>query len=101
MNKFLAIGLCFILAGCSSVAPVIDIQQRSDLGISNLSPLVITTVQFNVVEQDGKLVVVMSLDDFQKLSRDMEDIQDRLQLDYNIIQMEEQYYNAPPPKPSK
>ena len=96
MNKLIALFLALSLSACASTTvPVVTLQGRTDLGLTPSPPLLIDTVQFKVVEQNGVLVVVMGLQDFDKLSSDMEAMQDRLQLDLDIIKAQEQYYTAP------
>jgi hypothetical protein len=95
MNKFLAILSILFLTACSSTVPVVSLDQRTDLGISNQPVLNLDNVQFKVFNIGNVTYVGMTLADFDHLSMDFEMMQDRLQLDYAIINIQEQYYTAP------
>jgi hypothetical protein len=101
MNKLIAIFLCLTLAACSTTEEIPVLKERTDLGLQQSSPLILDNVQFKVYEQDNVTYVAMTLDNFDKLAVDFENIQDRLQLDTMIIKLQEQYYNAPLVTPVK
>lgn len=101
MKKLIAASLCLFLAACSTTLPIPVLQERTDLGINIHPPLVLNNVQFKVYNQGNVTYVAMTLADFDKLAMNFESLQDRLQLDTQIIQLQEQYYTAPLAVPDK
>ena len=101
MNKFLAAIMLLSLTACATTVPVVTLHQRTSMDLSQGAPLVLPPVQFTVVEANKQLVVVMGLEQFAQLSKNMEDIQDRLQHDKAIIDVENKYYKEHPEQKKK
>lgn len=83
------------LSSCSTkeTVPVVVPEKRIEYTIPQRQPLTLSTVQFKVIEIDGKLYVVLDMDNYSKLSKNMEALQGRLNSDNQIIKNLESFHN--------
>jgi nitrate reductase NapAB chaperone NapD len=94
IGKVIAVFGILTLCACAGATPEPILQQdkKTQLEIAQ-TPLTLENIQFQVMEKDGKLVIVMTLDEYAKLAKNMEDIQMRLHIDHVIINKQTEYYN--------
>ena len=93
-NLIIALSL-LLLTGCASsvdvtMAPV----ERQPLEIATPQPLVLKPVQFHVFVQNGAPYYSLDTQDFSNLANNMEKIENRLDLDEQIILEQKNYYEA-------
>ena len=92
MKKLIAGLSLLMLTACSTATtPVVTLQQRQQLSLNQTSPLNLKAPSFKVAQMGGKVVVVMSLEDYAKLATAMEQIQDKLSEQNTIIQQTKKY----------
>lgn len=89
----MAIMLLTLSACATHSVPITTIQDRTQIGLRTSPPLALQPMHFKVVNIDGKLVVVLSMDEYQKLSLNMEQIQAKLNEYQKIINEMQKYYS--------
>src|ERR1035437_3528284 len=96
MDKFLiAFASVFLLSGCASSLNVTTTPvERAPLEILTANPLVLKPVQFHVFVKDGAPYYSLDTQDFSNLANNMEKIENRLDLDEQIILEQKNYYEA-------
>jgi starvation-inducible outer membrane lipoprotein len=97
MTKFKSILIAIMMLSLSACAshfvPIVTMQDRTSIGLQPSPPLALQAMHFQVVNLNGKLVVVLSMDEYQKLSVNMEDIQAKLNEYQKIIEEMQKYYS--------
>jgi len=98
MSKFGKIVSSFvivsILSGCGGrTVPVVKIEKKPPLEINLPTPLVLKDVKFKVVELEGALYAVLSMDEYANLAKNMEELQALLNQYRIIILKQQEYYN--------
>ena len=81
-----------LLTSCAAAStPIVTIQQRQPIVLTQTSPLNVQAPNFKVAQMNGQVVVVMSLEDYATLAKLMEEIQDKLVEQNTIIQQTKKY----------
>ena len=98
MSKLSKVIMCvmltLMLSGCGTtqVVPVAQVVKRAPLEIAQ-NPLAMEGVKFKVFSLDGTLYIALDTENFARLARNMEKIQNRLNEDRVIIQKTVEYNN--------
>jgi hypothetical protein len=88
------LAIFLFLSSCAPNKPitVVKTEQRIEYVVPDRSPVKLSNVQFKVIELDGKLYVVLDMDNYAKLSKNMETLQSRLNSDNQIIKNLETFH---------
>lgn len=97
MKKLIPILLCVIVSGCGHTAPVVELYNKPTLDVKLPEPLQLAPVTWKVLVVDKVPYFALDTQQFSNLANDMETIQGRTSLYYQIIGGQKQYYETPVP----
>lgn len=91
-KMFLVLATCFTLTGCESFKVITEALDRPTLGITQPAPLDLRPVEWRVFNYENTPYYALDSKNYENLSKNTEDIQNRLFLDEEIIKKQESFY---------
>ncbi len=97
-NIFTLLIVCVILSGCSTFSVFTKPIERTHLDIQVPAPLKLRSVDWKVVKTNNKIYFSLDSKNFGRLTKNTEDVQNRLYLQTKIIEKQQEFYETPIPK---
>lgn len=96
MKKLLmSIPIVILLSSCASGIDVTTSPiKRSNLNIPIMEPLNMDNVQWKVIVENDKPSYCVNNQNFVNLANNMEKVQNRLKLQYEVIKKQKEYYET-------
>lgn len=91
-NITILAAVCLILSGCSSFTVMTESPERAELETSLPSPLELRRTNWRILKQNDNVYFSLNTENFQNLTRNIEDLQNRLFLQRNIIIEQREFY---------
>jgi len=80
------------MVGCSHLTVDTQSIERPKLGLTVPSPLELRPTQFKILKYEDKMYFALDTEGYENLSKNTEDIQNRLYVYHNIIKQQKEYY---------